>query len=406
MPRFSACLLALFILLCSPLLSTWSHADQGFASWVENFYQQEARPVGISRQTFDSVFSRVTAPEPVVLKKAKYQPEFTTEIWDYLDMRLTPLAVSRGQKMARKYSHTLQKIETQFGVSRFVVLAIWSMESNYGAVLSNKSRLHYVPTALATLAYQDKRRARFARKQLIAVLQMVQAGEVQPQQLVGSWAGAMGHTQFIPSSYRAYAVSLDKRGGSDIWNSVPDALASAANLLHKNGWQTGRTWGYEVMSPGNGELYRDKSMALGEWSQKGFRRSAHRQFPHLEERAFLKLPGGGNNPGFLVIKNFSVLKRYNNSDYYALAVGLLADRIAGFRGMQQKWILPLGALSLEERYESQRLLRSHGYYAGTIDGNLGRGSRDAIRRFQQVRGLKDTGIANKDILTLLRKARK
>ena len=403
MPRLPACLLALFILLCSPLLSTWGHADQGFSSWVESFYQTEARPAGISRQTFDSVFSRVTAPEPVIIKKAKYQPEFTTEIWDYIDARLTPLAVSRGQEMARKYSHTLQKIEAQFGVSRFVVLAIWSMESNYGAVLRKKSRLHYVPTALATLAYQDKRRARFARKQLIAVLQMVQAGEAQPQQLMGSWAGAMGHTQFIPSSYRAYAVNLDKKGGSDIWTSVPDALATAANLLHKNGWQRGKTWGYEVLNPKGGERYRDKGMALSEWSQKGFRRSAHRQFPRPQERASLKLPGGANNPGFLVIKNFSVLKRYNNSDYYALTVGLLADRIAGFRGMQQAWTRPPGVLSLEERCESQRLLRSHGYYSGTIDGNLGRGSRDAIRQFQQASGLKDTGIANKKLLTLLRK---
>lgn len=223
-------------------ISAATAVDRNFQEWLEEFYSVAAQN-GIERATYDRVFAGVVAPDAEILKKAAYQPEFTTEIWDYLDNRVTPRAIDDGRIMAGVYGKTLQEIETRFGVEASVLLAIWSMETNYGAVLLRSNRLYYVPRSLATLAYGDKRRQKFARQQLLAVLEIIQAGEISPDQLTGSWAGAMGHTQFIPTSYLAYGVDMDGDGRRDIWNSIPDALATAANLLHKNKWRTGKSWG-------------------------------------------------------------------------------------------------------------------------------------------------------------------
>lgn len=374
-----------------------------FREWIENL-SMEAEKAGIKKTTWDRAFSDVVEPDEKVLAKAMYQPEFTTEIWDYLDSRVTPLAVSKGEKMSRYYAGTLADVEDKFGVESWILLAIWSMESNYGAILENPERLHYVPRALATLAYGDPKRQKFARAQLFAALQILQSGDIVKEQLTGSWAGAMGHTQFIPTSYLAYGVDMDGNGRRDIWNSVPDALATAANLLHENGWRKGKTWGYEVIAPLGGEQYKDQTKTLSEWQQLGFTRPLKQVYPWPDDKAVLKFFAGGEGPAFLMMKNFYVLKRYNNADSYALAVGLLADRLAGWsEGLAKNWPRPPGSLSLKDKIELQERLQQLGYYLGEIDGNLGDGSRDAIRQFQLQAGLPEDGVPSQQLLQLLRK---
>jgi membrane-bound lytic murein transglycosylase B len=378
-------------------------ADAAFEAWIKDFSATASRE-GIDQKTYDLAFAGVTTPDEKVLEKARYQPEFTTKIWDYADARVTSSSIEEGQRLARYYSGTLDAVEQKFGVDPSVILAIWSMESAYGAVLKKTERLHYVPRALATLAYKDPKRKNFARKQLVASLKILQAKDVTPEQLNGSWAGAMGHTQFIPTSYLAYGVDMDGNGRRDIWNSIPDALATAANLLHKNGWRTGKTWGYEVILPRQKELirqYEGQTKLLKEWQQLGFIRPDGKSYPRPEEKAVLKVLAGENGPGFLLMKNFFVLKRYNNSDAYALTVGLLADRIAGLTGMVQPWPRPADSLSFEENKELQRLLKQKGYYTGNIDGYLGNGSRAAIRAYQEQASLEVDGEPSRKLLESL-----
>ena len=386
-------------LTISPLVSV--HGSEAFENWVENFYQQAAIE-GVSRQTWDHAFEEVTEPDPVVLKKAAYQPEFTAKIWDYLDARVNTLSAEKGQKMDRFYSQTLGAVAEKFGVRRSVLLAIWSMESNYGDILKRTDRLHYVPRALATLGFADPKRGKFARSQLVAALKILQAGDVDRDQIMGSWAGAMGHTQFIPTSYLAYGVDMDGNGRRDIWNSIPDALATAANLLHKNGWRTGKTWGYEVVVPVGKFGYEGETKLLSEWQKLGISRPGGKPFAWPDDKGVLKLFVGKNGPAFLVMKNFYVLKRYNNSDSYALAVGMLADKIAGYGGVTQKWPRPLGSLLVDDKIELQRLLLEKGYYTGGIDGNLGKGSREAIRSYQRATGKVVDGKPTLELLQELR----
>ncbi len=219
---------------------------------------------------------------------------------------------------------------------------------------------------------------------------------------MGSWAGAMGHTQFIPTSYLAYGVDMDGNGRRDIWNSIPDALATAANLLQKNGWRTGKTWGYEVIAPKGGSRFTGETKTLGQWEELGFVRSKGRNYPRLDDKAVLKMLAGPEGPAFLMLKNFFVLKRYNNADAYALAVGMLADRLAGGNGMLQSWPRPAGSLNISEKFEIQERLKKLGYYSGRVDGYLGNESRKAVRRFQKERGLKDDGLPTVSLLEKLR----
>lgn len=377
-------------------------ADQGFQNWINSFYATAAKS-GISQATYRKAFAGVKTPDPAVIEKANYQPEFKHKIWEYIDSRVNPYTRRIGQEMAAKHARTLDAVERHFGVDRTILLAIWSMESNYGAVLQKDDRLHYVPRALATLAYADPKRAKFAKTQLIAALKILQSGDITPRELTGSWAGAMGHTQFIPTSYLLYAVDADGNGHRDIWNSVPDALATAANLLRKNGWQPGETWGYEIVAPANAAKYSGQTKTLGQWAALGFVRPDGRGFRNSKMRAELKLPGGGKGPGFLMTRNFFVIKRYNASDSYALGVGLLADQIAGYAGMQQRWPRPDGSLDISEKFELQNRLKELGYYDGEVDGNFGSGSKAAIQAFQAQNGLPTDGEPTQNLLRVLRK---
>lgn len=383
-------------LLVSPVL-----ADAGFERWVASFRQTAAQN-GVSRATYDRAFRGVNSVDPEVLEKARFQPEFTAPVWDYFDNRVHDQSVETGRAMAKKYKSTLDRIEKRFGVDRYILLAIWSMESNYGEILKNDKVMRNVVRSLATLAYADKRRAKFARTQLIAALKILQSGDIDESHLTGSWAGAMGHTQFIPTSYQAYAVDFDGNGRRDIWNSVPDALATAANLLRKNGWQTGKTWGYEVSLPA-GRKFPAGSLTLSKWQSIGVTRANGKSFRNGSDKAELKVMDGRSGPAFLMTRNFFVLKAYNNADKYALAVGLLADEIAGYGGLVQDWNRPFTKLSFAEKMELQERLSMLGYYDGNFDGKIGEGSKTAIRAFQAQAGLTQDGHPSMEVLSRLRR---
>jgi membrane-bound lytic murein transglycosylase B len=397
MPVRKYIMLTLLVMLFS-FSAARVHADAGFESWIKTF-RSEALSQGVSGATYDSAFRGVTEPDARVLEKAAYQPEFRTETWEYIDNRVHVRAITRGQAMLEEHGDVLMRIEQQTGVSRYVLLAIWSMESNYGAVLQDKSKLHDIPQALATLAYADPKRARFARTQLVAALKILQAGDVKREDLLGSWAGAMGHTQFIPTSYLLYAVDQDGDGKRDIWHSIPDALGTAAQLLKKNGWRTGDDWGYEVSPMQNSQ---SDTQTLAQWQQAGVTRINHTAFPDAQRKAELKVLQGMEGPAFLVLKNFFVVKAYNNADKYALGILLLADRIAGRPAPVQDWQRPYTVLDVSEKEELQRLLLQKGFYSGKVDGLVGDETRKAIQRFQAGIVQAQTGYPSKEVLRQLR----
>jgi membrane-bound lytic murein transglycosylase B len=377
-----------------------ARADAGFRGWIENFHAAAAKS-GITDATFRAAFAGVNDIDPEVLEKARAQPEFNSPVWDYFDNRVHERSIATGQDMAKKYRPWLDKIEQRFGVSRNILLAIWSMETNYGEILKRPDVVRGAVRSLATLAYSDKRRAKYARTQLIAALKILQRGDVSAADLKGSWAGAMGHTQFIPTSFIAYGVDIDGNGRRDIWNSVPDALATSANLLAKNGWQSGRTWGYEVRLPA-GKL-PSGSLPLAKWQALGVVRANGKAFSNPADSASLRLPDGRSGPVFLMLRNFSVIKRYNNAEKYALAVAVLADRIGGGGGFANDFNRPFTPLSIAEKEELQRALATLGYYDGNTDGNIGPATKTSILAFQAARGLTQDGYASKELLSFLRR---
>ncbi|WP_332060574.1 lytic murein transglycosylase [Bartonella sp. CB74] len=386
-----------FSMFFAPLLC----ADSGFKNWIKEF-KQTALANNISSSTFDMAFKNVNTIDPEVLKKAAYQPEFVDSSWNYFDNRVHDIAIVEGQRQAKKWEKWLPKIEERFGVDRHILLAIWSMESSYGKVLENKGVMRDAIRSLATLAYADKKRAKYARTQLIAAMKILQSGEIERSQLTGSWAGALGHTQFIPSSYLAYAVDMDGSGRRDIWTSIPDALATAANLLHMNGWQSDLPWGIEVKLPQEKNLPNDWH-SFEQWKKLGVKHASGHSFPSSSELAILKYPDGPKGPIFLVTKNFFVIKRYNNADRYAFAVALLANRIAGRPGLVQDWDRPFQPLTFQECKELQSRLAVRGYYKGEVDGKIGTASRKAIKDFQLHHGLENNGHPSPEVLFLLRK---
>ncbi|HVV95390.1 MAG TPA: lytic murein transglycosylase [Hyphomicrobiales bacterium] len=291
----------------------------------------EAAARGVSAQTFSRAFAGVT-PDPDVLAKSRRQPEFTETTQEYLAKRVSDARIARGRAMAAAWRPTLDAIERTFGVDRYIVLSIWGNETNFGQKLGG----HSVIRALATLAYEGDHR-RYFRRELLVALKILQAGHVSPAAMIGSWAGAMGNPQFMPSSFEAYAVDFTGDGRRDIWGSVPDSLASAANYLRRKGWQSGKTWGYEVVLPPGVAARRGKSETLAAWSRMGVRRPGGEAFPRPDDRAELILVAGRSGPAFLVLKNFFVIKRYNASTNYALAVGHLADRIRGGGPFATPW---------------------------------------------------------------------
>ena len=390
--------LAAFGIFAASQLTFALPAYADFSGWVRSF-RAVALDSGISGATYDRAFANVTEPDPVVLEKARFQPEFKDSNWNYFDNRVNDGSILEGRENATKYASTLDAVEKRFGVSSEILLAIWSMETNYGRIMENMEVMRPVVRSLATLAYADKKRAKYARSQLIAALKILQSGDITMDHLMGSWAGAMGHTQFIPTSFLAYRADMDGNGHADIWASIPDALATAANLLKKNGWVSGQTWGYEVSLP-QGKLPNGK-MSLGKWSALGVTRANGKAFPRAGDMAELKVPDGRGGPAFLVLKNFGVIKRYNNADKYALAVGLLADGIGGSQ-LVGDWNRPFTKLSFEQKIELQKRLANKGVYDGEFDGKIGSGTRKAIIAWQAAAGLEQDGHPSLEVLNTLR----
>ncbi|MFT3718197.1 lytic murein transglycosylase [Pseudorhodoferax sp.] len=368
-------------------------AAHDFAQWIARFREQ-ARAAGIDAAVLHAAFDGVQyLPEVVAQDRA--QPEFTRSIWDYLDTAVSPTRVARGQDKRLEVRAALDAAAARYGVPAETVVAIWGMESNYGT--------HYgsTPTidALATLGF-DGRRAEWARGQLLAALRILQNGDIARERMVGSWAGAMGQTQFLPTSFLAYAVDADGDGRRDIWGSMADVAASTAHFLAREGWQRGQPWGLEVRLPPGFDLARaDDALrqAGAQWAAEGVRPAAGGALPDLPDASLL-LPAGARGPAFLVGPNFRAILRYNNATSYALAVGLLAQRIAGGPGVQAAWPRDLHPLSRSELRALQQALNGQGFASGTPDGVLGPATRAAIRGWQRRQGLPADGFPTQELL--------
>ncbi len=368
----------------------------GFDRWIAGF-RGRALAQGISARVFDRAFQGVRY-DPEVVAKDRNQSEFKREIWDYLDSAVSPVRVENGQNALRQHRRVLDRIEAHYGVEKEVVTAVWGMESTYGARLGDLPLVQ----SMATLAF-DGRRGAFFEKQLIAALQILQSGDVTPQNMTGSWAGAMGHTQFMPTSYLAYAVDFTGDGKRDIWSDDPtDALASTAAYLKRFGWRKGMPWGVEVQVP-RGASFGDAKRMPSDWAAHGVVGLDGRAVrDHGSARIFQ--PAGPSGPSFMVFANFDVIKRYNNSDAYALGVGHLSDRIGGGPEIQGKWPRGYDALSFGERMEMQRLLQRKGYSVEKIDGIMGPNTVNAIRAFQASVGVAQDGLPSQQLLALLRRS--
>jgi lytic murein transglycosylase len=293
----------------------------------------EAHRIGVTRAVFDAAFAGLT-PDDGVIEKTHRQAEFVKPIGDYLATAVSDKRIAKGREMLAQWSDTLAKVERTYGVDRHIVLGVWGMETNFGSFTGDRS----VIRSLATLA-QARYRGDYFRRELLKALQILQQGHVGQQAFTGSWAGAMGQTQFMPSSFQAYAVDFNGDGRKDIRTSVPDALASTANYLAKHGWSRSGTWGFEVLAPGHEALPRQAALTFHPfpvWRTQGVRRADGGALPEHGEAALIS-PAGGTGPAFLVGKNFKTIKTYNNSTAYALGVALLGDRIAGAADLRRPW---------------------------------------------------------------------
>ena len=373
-------------------------SNSAFQAWINSF-RKRALAQGITTATFNRAFRGVEYDNDVI-RRDRNQSEFTKTLQDYLSTAVSDTRVKNGKKALREQRRRLNQIEATYGVDKEVVVAVWGMESNYG---NNRGNMDVIQS-LATLAY-DGRRGKFFEKQLIAALKILQSGDVPPRKMTGSWAGAMGHTQFIPTSYLAYAVDFTGDGKRDIWSDNPsDALASTAAYLKRFGWVKGQPWGVEVKLP-RGFNYalvgRSIKKSPAEWARLGVTGVDGRAVPNYGSGALL-LPAGGNGPAFMVFKNFSVIERYNAADAYVIGVGHLSDRIKGGGEFQAKWPGGDRALTFRERKELQRRLTRAGFSTGGVDGKIGPKTLGAIRAYQSAKGLVPDGFASLSLLKHLR----
>ncbi|MEG9525736.1 MAG: lytic murein transglycosylase [Hyphomicrobiales bacterium] len=349
-------------------------------------------------------------PDPDVLAATGSQGEFVRPIWDYIEASVTPARIEAGQRKLAEHADTLAAIEAKYGVDRHILVAFWGVESSYGAVLDNPAIVKPVVRSLATLGCGDPARAPYWRDELAAALQILAWNQApldrMPGGLTGSWAGAMGHTQFMPSVYQRDAVDFDGDGKRDIWTSVPDALASTANYLRVHGWKPGDGWGTEAMLP---ELFdaalADETTArsVAAWRALGVIPAHGRPMPD-DAQATLILPAGIRGPAFLIQPNFAVILRYNTALSYALTVALLSDRLRGDPALTRDWPRGDRALTADERRDLQTRLIERGFATGGVDGKIGPKTRAALRAFQGSVGLPPDGYADAPLLDRIRAA--
>ena len=373
-------------------------SNRQFQAWITGF-KRRAQAQGIRSDVLNKAFRGVSYDKDVI-RRDRNQSEFTKTIWEYLDSAASDTRVSNGKSALRKHRRKLDAIEARYGVDKEVVVAVWGLESAYGAFRGSNN----VVQALATLAF-DGRRGAFFEKQLIAAFKILQNGDTTARNMTGSWAGAMGHTQFIPTSYLAYAVDFTGDGRRDIWSDDPsDALASTAAYLKRFGWVKGQPWGVEVKLPRgfNYALANRKTKKMpSDWAKLGVVGMNGRAVPNHGSASVL-LPAGGNGAVFLIFKNFSVIERYNTADAYVIGVGHLSDRIKGGSKIKGKWPRGDRALTFKERKEMQRRLTRQGFNTQGVDGKIGPRTIAAVRAFQQSNGLTPDGYASLSLLKKLR----
>jgi len=370
-----------------------------------NFHQCLERlwPLAARRHVSRSTFVRYTAtltPDLQIMDLLDNQPEFTKSVWDYLDMLVTDERIAKGRELLGKYRASFDAAERAYGVDRHIIAAIWGVESNYGTQGGDRP----VIRSTATLACIGRRQNYF-RDEFLAAMEILDRGDVRPDRLVGSWAGAFGPTQFMPTAFKRYAVDFDRDGRRDVVDSIPDIIASTANNLKMDGWAPGQTWGYEVVVPATFNFMladRRRLLPVREWQRFGVTRPHGLAFPRADDQAFLLIPAGVQGPGFLMLHNFRVIMRYNPAEAYALAIGHLADRLRGGGRFAQDWPRYERVLSRDERLELQQLLARHGYDIGDPDGHLGARTVAAIREFQAKNGKIPDGFASASILNQLR----
>jgi membrane-bound lytic murein transglycosylase B len=384
----------------APQATAQTPAEEPLASFADwrRALRSEAIAAGIDAALFDRVFAGVT-PDPAVLKADSSQPEFTRPVWEYLDGAVSSSRIGRGRVLLAQHNAVLQRIERQYGVEAPILVAIWGLESNFGSNIGS----HSVIRSLATLAY-DGRRQGFWRVQLLAALQILQNGDVPSERMIGSWAGAMGQTQFMPTTYNQHAVDFDGDGKRDLWGSSTDALASAAHYLQASGWQRGQPWGFEVRLPSGFDYSLadpDQRRTLAEWAELGVRPLAPTGAA-ASARASLQLPAGHKGPAFLLLDNFRSILKYNNSTSYALAIGLLADNLLRPSEIQGQWPRGERQLGRSERVELQERLAQAGFDPGPADGIIGANTRKAIRALQLQLNWPADGYPNTQLLQQLR----
>ena len=367
-------------------------------AWIAAF-RPRALAAGITPATLDRAFQDVTYNADVI-EKDRNQAEFTRALWDYLDSAVSDDRVANGIKALRANAPLLDRIEAAYGVPKEVVVAVWGLESSFGA---NRGSVPIIP-ALATLAH-DGRRGAFFESQLIDALRILQSGDVDPDNFTGSWAGAMGHTQFIPSSYQSFAVDFNGDGKRDIWSDDPtDALASTAAYLAKSGWTKGQPWGIEVTLPPGFDYEQAGKITpqpTADWVGLGLRSADGSALPDHGPASVL-LPGGARGAAFLIYPNFRAIEKYNTADAYVIAIGHLSDRLKGGPPIRATWPRDLRALTGEERRELQQRLTAAGHDTRGVDGKIGPNTIAAIRAFQRTSGLIPDGFASTEILDRLR----
>ena len=383
-----------FLALCG---ASFSHAADLSACLAK--LQPLAKARGVSSETY-ARHTRGLVADPTVLEALDAQPEFVTPIWDYLAGLVDAERIADGKRMLREHAATLADVSAQYRVDKEAIVAVWGVESDFGRVAGKRPLL----VSLATLACEGRRQAYF-REEFLATLKILQSGDVREEDLRGSWAGAFGQTQFMPTTFLRLAVDFDKDGRRDLVGSEADALASTANYLAKGGWRQGEPWGFEVTLPPGFDARdsgRKQRKPVSYWASKGIARVDGAPLGPAARNAALILPAGARGPAFLVFRNYDVIFSYNAAESYSLAIALLADQLRGAKGLVAKWPTDDPGLSRAERRELQQLLAARGHDIGEIDGMIGKATREALAIEQKRLGLTADGRAGQKVLRALR----
>jgi len=385
-----------FVFAAAAALMSTAAGAQSFSACVDGL-RSSAASAGISSGILSDALN-IDAPNEDILRVSQVQPEFKTPIWDYLGFLVDEQRVADGRAMMQRYDDVLRRVERSYGVDRHVVTAVWGVETDYG----RETGRNFLPHALATLTCASDRRTDFWRGELLAALKLVQNGDLRLDELYGSWAGAFGQTQFIPSTYQRLAVDFDGDGRRDLVSSVPDALASTANYLKRAGWRSGEPWLIEVRVPGgySGPEGRGDKMPIADWARYGIVRADGASLSGGTPAGLL-LPAGAAGPAFLVTRNFDAIYQYNHAESYALAISHLADRLMGLPPFRTAWPTDDPGLSRAQRLELQKLLLAAGYDIGEADGKIGPASRAGIAEAERRFGMEPTGRAGQKIYRAL-----